>query len=822
MNQFTRSILILFCCLATSATVAQDSVQVSGIYPQLAMFNDENECGTGAVVPWADRLWVVTYAPHQPKGSTDKLYEITNDLQQSVRPESIGGTPANRMIHRESRQLFIGPYAISEKGEVRVIDYAKMFGRPTGNARHLFDPANKIYYATMEEGLYEVDVHSLAVKELWADEQIKSGRHSNLPGYHGKGLYSGHGQLIYANNGEHGNEALTKPETTSGVLASWDGRAEAWNIVRRNQFTEVTGPAGIYAHSAGDEHDPIWSIGWDHRSLILMCFHEGKWSSYRLPKASHSYDGAHGWNTEWPRIRDVGDQDLLMTMHGMFWRFPRDFSPKNTKGIAPRSTYLKVVGDFCRWQDRIVLGCDDTAKSEFLNKRRAKGEIAAPQSQSNLWFLQPEQLDQLGPAIGRGAVWLTEDVEPGTTSEPMLFSGFERRALHLAHQSDHALMIELQLDANGNGSWQQWRTVELAPHGHLWIDLGDAPVAEWIRLKPSQTAKQLTAWFNFSNRDNRSSEASEVLRGFAPIANQSPDKSSNAIEITGGSVRARGGNKRTLHYEAQRITPDGKSTIGLYELDGSLALKPDSDRDALAYHQQHAAVPVGVLSEDKASVIYVDDSGKRWRLPRATANHSLSSELCATRVCREVATERDLFNASGTFYELPAENAGGFAKVRAVATHARHIVDYCSYRGLLVMSGVATDSAADDAHVIRSSDGKTALWVGAVDDVWRFGKPRGVGGPWLDSSVQANQPSDPYLMTGFDRRTFTLSHDAKMPVVFKLECDITGTGLWLTFREFNVPAGEVVTAEFPDAFAAYWLRATAGTDCRATCQLKYE
>jgi hypothetical protein len=34
--------------------------QVSGIYPHLAMFNDESECGTGAVVPWADRLWAIT------------------------------------------------------------------------------------------------------------------------------------------------------------------------------------------------------------------------------------------------------------------------------------------------------------------------------------------------------------------------------------------------------------------------------------------------------------------------------------------------------------------------------------------------------------------------------------------------------------------------------------------------------------------------------------------------------------------------------------------------------------------------------------------
>ena len=184
---------------------------LSGIYPHLAMFNNEGECGTGAVVPWADRLWVVTYAPHSPTGSTDNLYEITPDLTQIIRPESIGGTPANRMIHRESQQLFIGPYAIDAKRNVRVIPYERMFGRPTGNARHLTDPANKIYCATMEEGLYEVDVHTLAVSELWRDEQQKGGRHANLPGYHGKGLYSGQGLLIYANNGEHGPAAQQHP-----------------------------------------------------------------------------------------------------------------------------------------------------------------------------------------------------------------------------------------------------------------------------------------------------------------------------------------------------------------------------------------------------------------------------------------------------------------------------------------------------------------------------------------------------------------------------------------------------------------------------------
>ena len=334
----------LIAFFATATLAIAEPVQFSGIYPHLAMFNNEGECGTGAVVPWAGKLWVITYGPHLPYGSSDKLYEIDSALTQTIRPESIGGTPANRMIHRESKQLFIGPYAIDEHGGVRVISWRQMPGRLTGNARHLTDPANRIFYATMEEGLYEVDVHTLEVTGLIKDgNKPKPGTtaeahpatvESQLPGYHGKGLYSGQGRVVYANNGDHDPRVTTDPTVPSGALGEWRKPGDDWQLVRRNQFTEVTGPGGI----TGNEHpdtDPIWSIGWDYRSLILMLLDHGKWSAFRLPKASNSYDGAHGWNTEWPRIRDIGEPYLLMTMHGMFWKFPCTFSAANTAGIAP-------------------------------------------------------------------------------------------------------------------------------------------------------------------------------------------------------------------------------------------------------------------------------------------------------------------------------------------------------------------------------------------------------------------------------------------------------------------------------------------------------
>ncbi len=783
---------------------------LGGIYPHLAMFNDENECGTGAVVPWADRLWVVTYAPHQPRGSTDKLHEITPDLRQIIRPESIGGTPANRMIHRESRQLFIGPYAIDDQRRVRVIPYAAMFGRPTGNARHLVDPARKIYCASMEEGLYEIDVHSLAVTELWRDEQLPGGRHAGLPGYHGKGLYSGQGRLVYANNGEHGPEAQQRPDVPSGALASWDGAAAAWTVVRRNQFTEVTGPGGLDGNPRPDV-DPIWSIGWDHRSLILMVLHGGAWHAYRLPKSSHSYDGAHGWNTEWPRIREIGERDLLMTMHGAFWRFPRDFTPGRSAGLRPISNYLKVIGDFARWNDRLVFGCDDTARAEFLNRRRAKGSIPAPQSQSNLWFVDPDDLDDLGPVLARGGPWVHEDVPSQTVTEPFLAAGFDRRWLHLAHGGPEA-RVTLELDRRGNGQWETARVLSLPAGGYLGLPITEQ--AAWLRLRADTALSEATAWFEFSNRDRRGARPARRFDGLA---------TPTSAAVSGGLLWARADNHRTLAFAAVTNGPAGPRPAGYYELDAQLRLRRVEDPATDAFVRSRAAIPSGIVALDPASVLYLDDRGRRWRLPRGGGpafDHD--GPLGPARLDREVATERDLFHCHGTFYELPAENAGGFAKVRPVATHPFRLHDFCSYRGLLVLSGLDSRPVPANPHVLTSDDRRVALWAGALDDLWKLGKPRGVGGPWLDASVRAQQPSDPYLLAGYDRKTLALRHDQVGPVEVRIELDLTGDGDWRPYRSFAVPPGATgLEHEFPTGLNAYWLRAIADRDTRATAQLVY-
>ena len=788
---------------------AQAPREVSGRYPHLAVFNGGGECGIGAVVPWAGRLWFLTYSPHSPNGSTDKLFSVGADLALAVHPESVGGTPAGRMIHPETEQLIIGPYVIDASGAVRVVPPEVMPGRLTGLARHLEEPGHKVYVATMEEGFYELDLESLEVVELYPDDQgqlhgADIDRAARIPGYHGKGLYSAQGRLVYANNGEVGPEAQRRPDITSGCLAEWDG--EAWRVVRRSQFTEVSGPGGIRGNS--DPSDPLWSVGWDHRSLLLMLLDEGEWSTFRLPKASHSYDGAHGWNTEWPRIRDVGEEALLMTMHGTLWRFPRGFSRGSTAGIVPRSNYLKVVADFAHWGERVVFACDDVARNAFLNKRRAKGSISGPgQSNSNLWFASSERLDHLGPAIGRGAVWSEEDVQADTPSDPYLFSGYDLCGVHVSHGADGARSFLFEVDRKGDGTWTPLMSAEVEAYG--WFPFPADEHAAWVRVRLKEAAPSVTVQFAFRDSDPRGTEPSPIFEGLARRGD---------TQALGGLMRSRGGGLGTMALLAAEGGSDGVRTTGFYELDANLQLNRSEDANALAWHEERIGIHTGAVTRDDASWLYVDDEGGRWRLPMSAKEPA--SALGPTRLCREVVTERDLFHLDGTFYELPARNAGGFAYVRPVATHPYLIHDFVAWRGLLVLSGLRQDAVASN-HVIRSADGEAGVWVGDVDDLWQLGRPRGRGGPWAGTEVTAGVPSDPYLLTAYAYRSLTASHDSEQPIELALELDATGTGRWHTWRRLSVRGGSEKSIKFPPELEAYWLRVVSSSDCRATVQLDY-
>lgn len=820
---FTGLIVLGLVGCTTPQQTQKDNI--SGIYPKLAFFNNEGECGTGAVVPWAGSLWAITYGPHMPFGSSDKLYQITPDKKMTVRSESIGGTPANRLIHKESNQLNIGPYFINETGDVRVLPWQDAPGRYTGSARHLTDPANKIYIGTMEEGFYEVDVNSLKAKELYRDSNegwrlYKKDPKNNpkhvelLPGAHGKGLYSGQGVMVFSNNGENSAAAMKHFDALSGSLSEWDGKD--WKVIRRNQFVELTGPGGIYGNT-NPETDPIWATGWDHKSVLLGVRQPDKgWTFYRLPKASHSYDGAHGWNTEWPRIRNVGTDgqpDYLMTMHGLFWRFPQTFTVDNSAGIRPRTSYLKVIGDFARWNDELVFGCDDSAQKEFLNKRKAKGNIEGPgQSNSNLWFTSLTKPDELGPATADGAVWEKEEIQANVYCEPYLFAGWKNRCCWLQNDGTQDITFTFEVDRQGNNTWTELTKMPVPAGQSIYLPFDSKEQGEWIRVK-SDKGSNVTVSFVYTDADNRSASSDGMFKGLSKVSED---------ESLGGLLYGLGKNRRALGVLATSIE-DGKVVEnGYYEMSDTLTLVRKEDAKTADFIREKFAIPHQVVTIDESSILIVDDKGRRWRLPLGDENYTKLMGQDVLRICREVATERDMFSCHGTFYELPAENADGYAKIRPIATHDFRIHDYASYRGMLIMTGVNPKAASGNEHIIVSEDGKAAVWAGAIDDLWSLGKPTGKGGPWKNTAVEAGVASDPYLIGFYDKKELTLSHNSQKDVTFTIEVDPTGNGKWMKYTTLTVKPGESLTHELKDPFQARWIRFSTDTNTNATAWLEYK
>jgi hypothetical protein len=221
---------------------------------------------------------------------------------------------------------------------------------------------------------------------------------------------------------------------------------------------------------------------------------------------------------------------------------------------------------------------------------------------------------------------------------------------------------------------------------------------------------------------------------------------------------------------------------------------------------------------DAASLI-VTRKGKRYRLPKGDRAY----DKFTARGIRECVSERYLFNAHGTFYEIPRDSGAyhpGIELIKPVSTHGRAIVDFCTWRGLMVISGTSPGAKAD-GNYFASSDGKVGLWFGHIDDLWKFGKPVGLGGPWKDTVVLAGAASDQYLMTGYDRKRLDISHDADQAVEMTVEINFDHNA-WHEYAKISVPAGKTATHKFPDGFSAHWVRLKSAKTCKATAIFTYE
>lgn len=440
-------------------------LNASGIYPHLALSAElgppRTECGVGAMMAWAGKLWVVTYVSHKStSGVGTGLYTIDEHLEMTKHTASHVGTYTNRFVHWESNQLIIGPHVVDAQGNVRTVD-SLLEVRICSTMRHLNDPENKVYMLGMEGEFYEMDVHTLETTFLYdLVDELSVPNHQYA---HFKAGYSNYGKVIVTNN-SYDERDFTGKEA-AGRLAEWDGNK--WTILERNPFIEVIG--------RGNFAGTIFAMGWDKRSALLKVYttDNDTWTTYRLPKASHTFD--HMWQTEWPRIREVEHERFLMDCHGMFYELSPWAYENHIWGIRPISTHLWVMGDFCTYRGMLVLGSDNASPHGGANH-------LAGEPQSGMWFGKTDDLWNLGKPSGWGGVWWEDEIESGQISDPYLMTGFDKKVLHLSHEDDKDINFKVEIDFLGTGKWKTYDTFTVSDNGYVHHEFPDGYSAHWVRV----------------------------------------------------------------------------------------------------------------------------------------------------------------------------------------------------------------------------------------------------------------------------------------------------------------------------------------------------
>ncbi len=440
---------------------------VSGVFPHLAQVGDlgppRSEIGVGALMPWAGELYVQNYNSHKRQsGSGVSLRRISSDLSMEVVPDTIGvdGTYTNRFVHYPSNQMIIGPHVIDAEHNIRTVPELELI-RVCGTTRHLTNPDDLVYVLGMEGELFELNMRTLACEQV-ADLNVELGT-GNGARVHYKDCYTGFGRLVVCSN-EYDEQdwAGTRSE---GRLAEFDG--ERWTVLERKPFTAISG-----RHEFGGT---IFASGWDQASAILKVYTESDdtWTTYRLPKASHTFD--HKWQTEWPRIRETEHERLLMDHHGMFYELSPWAYGGRIWGVRPVSTHLWVLGDFCSWRGMLVLGADHASPSRGLSPTTAE-------PQSGLWFGKTDDLWGFGKASGWGGPWWMAEVRAAVPSDPYLMTGFENKCVHLENQGEQDAQFTIEIDFHGHGRFSAYETLTVEPGAAVTHTFPTGFSAHWVRI----------------------------------------------------------------------------------------------------------------------------------------------------------------------------------------------------------------------------------------------------------------------------------------------------------------------------------------------------
>lgn len=468
-------------------TIDQGKSTAIGFTSNFDTQNNMSECGVGALIPWADRLYYSTYLAMPGDGAGTRIGYIDRNWADHtvLTTDSIH---AARFIHHETEQLCLGCCIIETDGTVHTIS-TLVNVRVTGFCRHLVTPTTNVYAITMEGKLYDVDLVAYTATQIM---DVKTKLSQTLVHYKACWTYAAPfasiSRVLMASNVQSNATAAN-----SGALVAVDPVGDTASVKLQESCIEVCGQT--YPSNGG----ATFVIGKDARSPFLgvMMSNNTTVYKYRLPQWTKAQD----WyiTQEWMRIRPVTTERFVMNAFGTWYNVsswlahsgatgtPETFGTPGTDYpiVEPISRYVDTVTDFCVFNGKFAIGTNNMSpqNGSFPN---------AGQPTSAIKFGDIEDLWDGGKPIGKGYFWYKNSVTDGTSSDPMLIRGYDKKSVQVYNGSDSSITMTISIVDYSDTYTLTTLVVDAGAFGTYQFP--DGCGGDWVKLTPSATLTPITAW----------------------------------------------------------------------------------------------------------------------------------------------------------------------------------------------------------------------------------------------------------------------------------------------------------------------------------------
>ena len=125
-------------------------------------------------------------------------------------------------------------------------------------------------------------------------------------------------------------------------------------------------------------------------------------------------------------------------------------------------------------------------------------------------------------------------------------------------------------------------------------------------------------------------------------------------------------------------------------------------------------------------------------------------------------------------FDFPSTFSATTSGIKPMGSRPRYIPDFLKWGEHIVL---ATDETSIQGNPLAGQP-QSNLWFGDLEELSNWGPASGYGAIWLNDKVKANEPSLPFLISGFDNRILHIKNSGNQAVSITLQVDRNGNNQW--------------------------------------------